>query len=132
MTQRVESISVPVARQVGGRPAWIGSVANVLRYIILFGFSILFLAPFIFAIANSFKTSPQIAQAPLSLIPNPFTLENYAKLTQGAANVPLWTLNSLIFAGAVTLSRVFLCSLAGYALARINFSPRHILFLAIP
>lgn len=131
MTQRVQSISIPVTRQAGGAPAWVHSIVNIVRYIVLFGFSLLFLAPFIFAIANSFKTAPDIASSALSLFPNPFTLENYVKLTQGAANVPLWTMNSIIFSGVVTVARVFLCSLAGYALARINFPGRNVVFIAI-
>lgn len=131
MTQRVEALGVPVSRSISGRPAWLASLAAVLRYVVLFAFALLFLAPFIFAIANSFKTAPEIAQSPLTLIPNPFTLENYQKLTQGAANVPLWTMNSLIFAGAVTLGRVILCSMAGYALARLNFPGRNLIFLGV-
>ncbi|MCK6581443.1 MAG: carbohydrate ABC transporter permease, partial [Anaerolineae bacterium] len=107
------------------------SAGTFLRYVVLFAFAILFLAPFIFAIANSFKTAPQIAANPLSLIPDPFTLQNYEKLTRPPANVPLWTLNSVIFAGAVTIFRVFLASLAGYALARMNFPGRNFIFLAV-
>lgn len=131
MTQRVQAIGVPASRALGGRPRWVQSLTSFVRYVVLFAFAIIFLAPFIFAIANSFKTAPQIAQQPLSLIPNPFTLENYQKLTQGAANVPRWTINSLIFAGAVTIGRVILCSMAGYALARLNFPGRNLIFLGV-
>lgn len=131
MTQRVQALGVPATRAAGGSPAWVRSLTSFLRYIVLFAFAIIFLAPFIFAIANSFKTAPQIAGQPLGLIPNPFTLENYQKLTQGAANVPLWTMNSLIFAGAVTIGRVILCSMAGYALARLNFPGRNLIFLGV-
>jgi multiple sugar transport system permease protein len=130
MAQQAQTLSTPVA-QVGGAPMWVRSLLNLLRYIILFGFAILFLAPFIFAIANSFKTPPDIAANPLTLIPDPFTLENYRKLTQGAANVPLWTVNSFLFAGIVTVARVLLCAMAGYALARVNFPGRNIIFLAV-
>ncbi len=131
MAQQAQAIHVPATRAAGGAPAWLVSLATIFRYLILFAFALIFLAPFIFAIANSFKTAPQIAQDALNLIPNPFTLENYLKLTRGAANVPLWTFNSLLFAGVVTVGRVFLCSLAGYALARISFPGRNIVFLAV-
>mgnify|MGYP000380223314 FL=1 len=131
MARQAQAIHVPVTRPAGAAPAWLVSLTNILRYIVLFAFALVFLAPFIFAIANSFKTAPQIAQDALNLIPNPFTLANYIKLTQGAANVPLWTLNSILFAGVVTAARVLLCALAGYALARINFPGRNIIFLAV-
>lgn len=131
MAERVQTLKVSSTRQPGGRPPWLHSLITLVRYIVLFGFAILFLAPFIFAIANSFKTPPDIAANPLALIPDPFTLANYQRLTQGTANVPLWTLNSIIFSVAVTICRVFLCSLAGYALARVNFPGRTFVFLAI-
>lgn len=132
MTQRAETISAPVV-QAGpaGRPAWARSLVTVLSYIVLVLFAIGFLAPFIFAISNSFKPAPEIAQSPERLIPRTFTLENYQKLASQNANVPLWTLNSLIFALSITLGRVFLDSLAGYALARLNFRGRRIIFLGI-
>src|SRR6185369_10550605 len=42
-------------------------------------------------------------------------------------NFPLWTLNSLIVAAIVTVGRVFLDSLAGYALARLKFTGRSLI-----
>lgn len=132
MTQRVQALpAAAVQAKRPGRPVWIQSLITLLSYIVLVLFAIGFLAPFFFAIANSFKTAPQIAQAPQSLIPNPFTLENYAKLSSQNANIGLWTLNTVIFAGIVTVGRVFLDSLAGYALARLRFPGRKILFLGI-
>ncbi len=132
MAQRTESLSIPAARKtVLGRPVWLHSLISIVSYLVLILFAIGFLAPFIFAISNSFKTAPEIAQAPERLIPQIFTLENYQKLNQGAANVPLWTQNSLIFAVVVTLGRVILDSMAGYALARLRFPGRNLIFLGI-
>ncbi len=132
MTERIQTapISTVPARRVG-RPAWLSSLITVASYVVLVFFAIGFLAPFIFAISNSFKTAPEIAQAPERLIPQTFTLENYAKLSSQNANVPLWTLNSLIFAVTITLGRVFFDSLAGYALARLRFRGRNLIFLGI-
>src|SRR5581483_3863824 len=132
MTERIQTapISTVPARRVG-RPAWLSSLITVASYVVLVFFAIGFLAPFVFAISNSFKTAPEIAQAPERLIPQTFTLENYAKLSSQNANVPLWTLNSLIFAVTITLGRVFFDSLAGYALARLRFRGRNLIFLGI-
>ncbi len=132
MAQRAESLSIPTSQKtVLGRPVWLHSLLTILSYLILLLFAIGFLAPFIFAISNSFKTAAEIAQFPERLIPQIFTLENYQKLTQGAANVPLWTKNSLIFAIAVTIGRVILDSMAGYALARLRFPARNAIFLGV-
>ncbi len=132
MTQRVQALPVrAVQTKPAGQPVWIQPLITILTYLALVIFAIGFLAPFIFAIANSFKTAPQIAQDPQSLSPNPFTLESYEKLSSQNANVPLWTLNTVIFAAAVTAGRVFFDSLAGYALARLKFRGQRIIFLGI-
>ncbi len=132
MAERTESISVPAARKtVMGRPLWLHSLITILSYAILIAFAIGFIAPFLFAIANSFKTAPEIAQDPLRLIPKIFTWENYQKLQSQNANVPLWTENSLIFAVAITAGRVILDSMAGYALARLRFPGRNLIFLGV-
>ena len=61
MAERIETLKSPMTSQAGGAPAGSGRWNALALYLVLFGFAILFLAPFIFAIANSFKTAPQIA-----------------------------------------------------------------------
>ncbi len=132
MAQHAETLSVPAVRRAPvGRPAWVQSAMTILSYLILILFAIGFLAPFFMAIANSFKTAPDIAQNALSLIPHPFTWENYQKLQSQNANVPLWTQNSFIFAISVTIGRVILDSMAGYSLARLHYPGRNLIFLGI-
>ncbi len=132
MAERAESISVSRAQKtILGRPVWLHSLITVLSYLVLIAFAIGFLAPFIFAIANSFKTAPEIAQDSLRLIPKVFTWENYQKLQSQNANVPLWTRNSLIFSIAITLGRIILDSMAGYALSRLHFPGRNLIFTGI-
>ncbi len=118
-------------QMAGARPTWLQAVLVVLSYALLIGFALAMILPFIYAISNSFKTAPEIAQQAARLIPETFTLEHYQKLTQGQANIPLWTLNSLIFSVIVTLGRLFFDSLAGYALARLRFPGRQVVFLGI-
>ncbi len=132
MAERAQTLSVPAVRQAPvGRPGWVQSVMTIVSYLVLIIFAIGFLAPFIIAIANSFKTTADIAQNALNFIPNPFTLENYQKLQSQNANVPLWTQNSFIFAVSVTLGRVILDSMAGYSLARLHYPGRNVIFLGI-
>ena len=44
--------------------------------------------------------------------------------------LPLWTMNSAIVTVFVTFGRVFFDSLAGYALSRLRFRGRTVLFAA--
>jgi multiple sugar transport system permease protein len=109
-------------------------VKQVLLYIALVLFAILFIYPFFIQIATSFKTDPDAAAHPLSLIPNPFDLHAWKDIFgQGAAHIPVptWIKNSVLIAVVVTCARVFLDSLAGYALSRLRFRGRGFLFAAL-
>ncbi|MFG3532961.1 carbohydrate ABC transporter permease [Streptomyces sp. NPDC047917] len=88
-----------------------------------------YLMPFVIQVVTTFKTDPQAAAAPLSLVPNPFSLASYRKLFSGGEGVafPTWLGNSVFIAVVVTAGRVFFDSLAGYALARLRFRGRGLL-----
>ena len=96
-------------------------------YFILVFFSLVFLYPFVIQIANSFKTEPDASANPLSPIPDPFTTESMSRVFEGTG-FPTWLGNSLLVTVVVTISRVVLCSMAGYALARLRFRGRTLLF----
>ena len=89
---------------------------------------VLYLGPFVIQVANSFKTDPDAVANPLSLIPDPFTTAAW-KVALGRdptvdSPVPRWIANSFFVTIVVTLGRVLLASLAGYALARLRFRGR--------
>ncbi|MEO3937630.1 carbohydrate ABC transporter permease [Dermatophilaceae bacterium Soc4.6] len=107
---------------------------QALLYLALALFSILFLYPFIVEIVTSFKTDPDAVNNPLSLIPNPFSLATWQGIFgRGSSSLPFptWIGNSVLVAVVVTVSRVFLDSLAGYALSRLRFRGRGFVFAAV-
>ena len=104
-------------------------VRLILSYGVLFLLALSFFYPFLLAISTSFKPLPEIAQDPVSLIPETFTLEGYQRM-QGL-NVGRWMFNSAFVSVVVTLGNVVFASMAGYALARINFPGRNFVFLSI-
>ncbi|HEY3611020.1 MAG TPA: carbohydrate ABC transporter permease [Pseudonocardiaceae bacterium] len=94
--------------------------------------ALIFLYPFVIQIASSFKSESDAAADPLSPIPHPATVANsFAKLFNGSTDFPLWTFNSLVVTLFVTGGRVLLDSLAGYALARLRFPGRKLLFAGV-
>src|SRR5690606_17798941 len=99
-------------------------------------FAAMFIAPFALALANSFKPRPETLASPLALIPDEPTLRAYEVMAETA--IPRWTLNAVIGTVMATLARLLLCSLAGYALARLDFPGRAAIFgvvvavLAVP
>ncbi|MGA9746813.1 MAG: carbohydrate ABC transporter permease [Nocardioides sp.] len=100
-----------------------------LGYAVLVFFSLIYLYPFFIQIATSFKTSPDAVGDPLSLIPDGGTTAAFERLFR--TDFPLWFGNSVVVTVLVTAGRVFLDSLAGYALARIKFVGREAVFTAI-
>ncbi|SNT64810.1 multiple sugar transport system permease protein [Asanoa hainanensis] len=106
-----------------------GMVNTVVGYAVLVFFALVFIYPFVIQLANSFKTEPDAAANPLSPVPQPFTTDSFSSLLGG--DFPLWLGNSVLVTVVVTVGRVFLDSLAGYALARLRFGGRKAIFATI-
>jgi multiple sugar transport system permease protein len=100
-----------------------------LGYVVLVFVAFVYLYPFLVQLTTAFKTNTDAVAHPLSLFPAPFTTGAFGEL--GKRDFPLWFANSVIVTLVVTGGRVFLCSLAGYALARIKFRGRSAVFTAI-
>ena len=103
---------------------------NSLFYAVLVALAVVYIFPFLIDVATSFKTDPDAATDPLSLIPATFTTAAYQKLFLNS-DFPLWTQNSIVVTLAVTFGRVFFDSLAGYALARLHFRGRNVVFAGL-
>ena len=100
-----------------------------LAYAVLLFFAFIYLYPFVVQVTTSFKTNSDAVANPLSPMADPFTLGAFQRLFD--TDFPLWAANSVIVTVLVTAGRVFLCSLAGYALARIKFRGRGAIFTAL-
>jgi multiple sugar transport system permease protein len=105
-------------------------VAQVLLYALLILMALIYIFPFLVEISTSFKTDGDAAQNPVSLIPSVFTWAAYERLFANS-DFPLWFANSTIVTIFVTLGRVFFDSLAGYALARLQFRGRAVVYGAL-
>jgi multiple sugar transport system permease protein len=92
--------------------------------------SLLFVLPFVWTLSTSFRSQADLDANPLSLLPTQFTLENYVNIWQ---KIPFGRqlLNSIVFAGGVTVISVFLDSMAGYAFARYEFRGKNALFVVV-
>lgn len=107
----------------------------LVLYALLLLFAIGFIYPFFIQIATSFKSDAAATDNPLSLIPNPLDVNAWKRIfgLEGSSAVPIptWTKNSFLVTVVVTLARVFLDSLAGYALSRLKFRGRGFLFATV-
>lgn len=106
------------------------ATARVVGYSVLAFFSLVFLYPFVIQLASTFKTEPDAAANPLSPVPDPFSAASFLRIFDGT-DFPRWLMNSVVVTVLVTVGRVFLDSLAGYALARLRFRGRAAIFATI-
>ncbi len=114
----------------------------IVRYSLLILFALVFLGPFAIQFANSFKTDAAATSNTLSLIPHPGTLSSWKQIlgisTAGVTDFPRWLFNSMFVSVILTITHVGLDSMAGYALARLEFRGRRLVFgfiiatLAVP
>ena len=121
---------------IGEGPGAVRAAKRMLSYGVLTIFAVMFIGPFLISVMTSFKTDPDAVGRPLSLIPSPFTFDAWTQLlgiADSVVNVEIWrwTLNSLIVTTFVTIGRVGLASMAGYALARLDFPGRKTIFALI-
>jgi multiple sugar transport system permease protein len=105
-------------------------LGTALTYSFLGALAVIYIFPFVIAIITSFKTEPNATSSPLGLVPHPVTTKAFHDLYVGQ-DFLLWVKNSVIVTLSVTFLRVFLDSLAGYALARLRFRGRGAAFATI-
>ncbi|MFT4228118.1 carbohydrate ABC transporter permease [Micropruina sp.] len=84
--------------------------------------------PFIWMVLTSVKTLGQLLNAPLSLLPDPFTWDNYIN-SWNAVAFPLAYWNSAYIAVLSVVGTLITSAMAGYAFARIKFRGSGVLFV---
>jgi len=104
--------------------------AQVLLYLMLIALAVIYIFPFLVQVSTSFKTDTEATSDPVSLIPATISFAAYERLFT-RSDFPLWFANSAIVTVLVTLGRVFFVSLAGYALARLRFRGRGVVFAMV-
>ncbi|WP_327424694.1 carbohydrate ABC transporter permease [Streptomyces sp. NBC_01230] len=107
--------------------------ARLVGYAVVLGLGLLYLLPFVLQLVTGFKTDPDAAAHPLALLPTTPTTAAYQRLfglSQASEGIPFlrWLSNSALVAVLVTAGRVLFDSMAGYALARLRFWGRSVLF----
>jgi multiple sugar transport system permease protein len=105
-------------------------VGTALSYGVLVAIAVVYIFPFLIAVVTAFKTEPDATVNPLALVPSPVTTSAFHQLSKDQ-DFLVWVKNSVIVTLSVTFLRVFLDSLAGYALARLRFRGRGAAFATI-
>lgn len=105
--------------------------SKISIHTILIAISLLSIFPFIWLISTSLKgIDENIFVYPPNLIPQDFTLKNYAEVWD-KVNFIGYFINSMVVAGLTVLLNLVLSSLAGYPLARMSFKGKKVVFFSI-
>src|SRR4051794_41177932 len=101
---------------------------RVLTHLALIAAAVTCAAPFFYVIAASLKDAGSLFQYPPVWVQVPPYTGNYERLLFDSG-FPRWMLNTLIVATSVTTLKLFLDSMAGYALAKLDFTGKRFVFL---
>jgi multiple sugar transport system permease protein len=96
-------------------------------YVVLTGGLVVLVGPFLWMLLGSFRPDRELKQVPPSWLPQDPTLDNYRTLFV-ELDFPTFFFNSTVVALAITLGNLVFCSMLGYALAKLQFPGKRIIF----
>lgn len=106
-------------------------VSNVIYNVFMILLCVVIIFPFIWTFTASLKTDDQIYNgSPIDLIPDPFIRDNYKALYE------IYDVNSMVFNGLylailIPVLSMFVSSMAAFALARLRFKGKNIVFVLL-
>ena len=100
------------------------------RHVVLIPLSAVMLLPLVWMLVTSIETLPESRHFPPTLVPSGIHWQNYPDALD-AAPFGRFFANSLIVTLAAVAGNLLLCSLAGYAFARLRFFGRDVTFIAL-
>lgn len=116
---QIKSLSKAKSSRPQGRYWWAHLFLAVGGFIMVF--------PFIYQVLMSLSTNAEISSVPPSFIPDTLQFGNYVEVFQKLPFLnQFWT--SILITVVRTGGQLILCSLAGYAFARMRFTGRGLLF----
>src|SRR5215212_6830251 len=107
------------------------AVVKTFRYVVLILVAAIIVLPLVWIFFTSFKSDADAIQNATSLFPNPFTIEAYQTLANGQYPIFRWFINSLAAALLQTVLILITASMGAYALARLQFRGKNLVFAAI-
>jgi multiple sugar transport system permease protein len=96
-------------------------------YLVLAVGLVVMLAPFLWMLLGSFKPEAELQRVPPTWWPETPSLGNYRQLFD-RLDFPRFFANSVLVAVAVTAGNLVFCSMVGYALAKLDFAGKRLLF----
>lgn len=103
---------------------------KIVFFVILALLAVVWICPIVWAVFTSFKSNDEIINSDFHLLPQHWSLENYAEIAQDNEQTPVlrWFVNSIIIAAGQTLLVLVVVSLAAYGYTRLKFKGRDLVF----
>ena len=94
--------------------------------------AILFLMPLLWMLSASLKTGPEVFSLDFHWLPKVFQWDNYVRVWTDS-KVPFWRLylNSFFVSVVGTVGQLLVSSLAGFALAKLRFRGKNLVFMSM-
>ncbi|WP_370739097.1 carbohydrate ABC transporter permease [Paenibacillus amylolyticus] len=121
--------TAPHSPKVKVRMESLSQIRKIILTLLMSGFALLMIMPFIWMISTSFKSPADVFTYPIQWIPSSLNWEHHIKVWSGADTFATYYLNSLKISLISTVGAVFLSAFAAYGFARIQFKGRETLFL---
>ncbi len=107
-----------------------GERRTVWVYVALVAGLLLTVGPFLWMLLGSVKPDAELRRSPPTWLPEDASLDNFRELLD-RLDFPRYFLNSVFVAVVVTLGNLLFCSMLGYALAKLEFAGRRLLFVVV-
>lgn len=106
-----------------------GRLSKVLFTAAFAALSVFFLVPLIWMVSAASKTEKDVWTYPIQWIPEDWNfIQNFKTVWLGDVSFSLFYFNSIKLAVIATLATVIISSMAAYALSKLNFSGKHVIF----
>jgi multiple sugar transport system permease protein len=105
-------------------------VRGIAWYTMLGGLSLIFIAPVLWMLTTSVKSASEATRVPPTILPADPTTGAFGTLFTGSSQTPVlrWFANSLIAATGQAILILVVASMAAYALARMDFRFKNLVF----
>ncbi|WP_310528400.1 carbohydrate ABC transporter permease [Nocardioides sp.] len=103
-------------------PPWLYAVMAIGLFVVV--------VPFLWMVISSFKPEAEVRVVPPTWWPETVTTDNYRQLFT-RLDFPRYFLNSAIVAVTVAVGNMVFCSMLGYALAKLDFPGKKLVFAVV-
>jgi multiple sugar transport system permease protein len=110
-----------------GRGDWRTRLFNRVCLGVLIALAILWLVPLAWAVDTAVKPEAETTAVPLSWLPKVLTFDAFDQVIR-AGDLLHWYVNSAITATLITATTLLVASMAAFALSRVSFRGRNLLF----